>query len=203
MITNDECFGSRRRIGFTLVEVLVAAGLLVLVLGTTYELLTGGGLAFSKGSDLADLLRNGSIALERMTKEIEESQRIERPPVFYTGVPTSECTTATRIGVRSFVDAKDPANKSTLYRVGPLVEFISRPSKTPGCFDLVRIETPDKKTAKQLVLLTALLAENAEFEVSPNLRTVSIRLTLRQPRTVKGFKGTVELRRTAFLLGRY
>lgn len=62
--------------GFTLTELLITIAILVLVIGAVYSGYLLSRQAFQKGENAAEILQNGRVILERMTREIRQAREI-------------------------------------------------------------------------------------------------------------------------------
>ncbi|MBI3925992.1 MAG: hypothetical protein HY319_10665 [Armatimonadetes bacterium] len=62
---------SRRALGFTLIEVLLAAALFLLTLGLVFSVLVPGMRSYSRGSDRAELQQMAALATRRILADLE------------------------------------------------------------------------------------------------------------------------------------
>jgi len=69
-------FKKTENLSFTLVETLVVIVILGLVLGTVYTVYNLSQKAYQEGEKAAELLQNGRVVLERITREIRQAREM-------------------------------------------------------------------------------------------------------------------------------
>ncbi|MCL5011036.1 MAG: prepilin-type N-terminal cleavage/methylation domain-containing protein [Patescibacteria group bacterium] len=65
--------------GFTLIEILVASAIFVLVVSTLFDVLVSGQRVYGKGQNRNEILQNGRVVLDRLSREIRQAKEMVSP----------------------------------------------------------------------------------------------------------------------------
>ena len=74
--SDDKKNEKQRKRGFTLVEILISVAIFIIVVAAVVDVYLAGQKLYQKGEDQAELLQNGRVLLEKMSREIRQSEEI-------------------------------------------------------------------------------------------------------------------------------